>query len=298
MTVGVAWIRAASRGNELWFASDSRLSGNGRIWDDCPKLVVLPRRDMAAGFSGTTAEAYPLLLQLANAISGYRLAADGTLELTALIEHLDRVVNDMLDRLRGDPGVRGAADPRAFATRGDVIVLGGWSRHVDGLVIRALQFDRESVRWKFTRVRARSKVGPGKVFRVYGDRAAAPRYDYLLQRLLDQRGKLGTSRAFDLEPLEVLWDFLRMPESSDRPLPANRRPPSIGGVPQVVQVLPGGRATPFAIRWGDGDLQHDYLLGRRCLGYENLDVPLLAVDAHSRELLIHARGQWSRTQAS
>lgn len=61
MTISVAWIRKGAESEELWMGSDSRLSGDGNIWDDCPKLLTLPRRDTIAGFTGTTAQAYPML---------------------------------------------------------------------------------------------------------------------------------------------------------------------------------------------------------------------------------------------
>ena len=82
MTIGTAWIRRGRHGEELWLASDSRLSDGDYIWDACPKLMALPRRDLVAGFSGSTNEAYPLLLQLANAIGWYPPASDGTLEFS------------------------------------------------------------------------------------------------------------------------------------------------------------------------------------------------------------------------
>jgi hypothetical protein len=248
---------------------------------------------MALGFSGSTAEAYPLMLQLSAAIAAFRPAADGSLEFTYLVGHLERVVNDMLARIASDPGVRGAADPTAFSTRGDVVVVGGYSRHVGGLILRALQYDSASGRWRFTRARSRAAVGGRKVFRVFGDRVAAPRYDFLLRELLRARGKLGNSKPFDMEPLEVLWRFLQMPESIDRPLPSTGRPATVGGAPQVVQVRPGGAAMPFAVRWSADGTTSDYLSGRRTMDYENLDVPLVELDVATSHLRIRGRGQWS-----
>ena len=289
MTVGVAWIKATERGQELWFASDSRLSGDGNLWDDCPKLMISPRRDLAAAFSGDTAQAYPLLLQMSNAISSYQAAADGTLELTFLIEHLERVANHMLGRIEADPLVHGAASPEPFARRADAIVVGGYSRHVNGLVLRALQFDPGRASWKFVKARARNEIGANKIFRIFGDRVAASRYSYLLVQRLRSAGKLKTAKPLGLEPLEVLWDFLTMPESSERPLPDGRRPPSIGGQPQALQVRPGGSATPLAVRSSYG-LEGLYLLGRRLLPHERLDVPLL--ERRDDGLSVLARGQW------
>lgn len=290
MTVGVAWIRARERGQELWFAADSRLSGDGNVWDDCPKLFLSPRRDLAAAFSGDTAQAYPLLLQMANSISAYWAAADGTLELTYLIEHLEQVANHMLGRVQRDPLVHGAASPGPFARRADAIVLGGYSRHVNGLALRALQFDRNTQSWKFVKVRARHQIGANKVFRIFGDRVAAPRYAHLLEERLKGVGKLRTAKPFALEPLEALWNFLAMPESSERPLPLGRRPPSVGGPLQASQVLPGGSATPLAIRWPSMDGASICLLGRRTLPRERLDVPL--IELRDEELVVLARGQW------
>jgi hypothetical protein len=290
VTVGIAWIRARERGQELWFASDSRLSGDGSVWDDCPKLFLSPRRDLAAAFSGDTAQAYPLLLQMANSITAYQAAADGTLELTYLVEHLEQVANDMLGRIEADPLVRGAGSPSPFARRGDAIVLGGYSRHVNGLVLRALQYDRSSRSWKFVRARARNQIGANKVFRIFGDRVAAPRYAHLLKERLSAAGKLKTARPFGLEPLEALWNFIAMPESSERPLPVGRRPPSVGGPLQALQVRPGGSATPVAVRWPTIDDATVYLLGRRALLHERLDLPL--IERRGKEVVVRARGQW------
>src|SRR5256885_594343 len=59
MTIGTAWIRRTAAGEELWLATDSRLSGDGYLWDSCPKLVVLPRPSTAAAFAGATSRAPP-----------------------------------------------------------------------------------------------------------------------------------------------------------------------------------------------------------------------------------------------
>jgi hypothetical protein len=292
VTIGIAWIRTSERGEELWFASDSRLSGTEHVWDDCPKLFLSPRRDLAAAFSGDTAQAYPLALQIYNAIAAYLAAADGTLELTYLVEHLEEVANHMLRNIRPDPLVRGAASPGPFERRSDAIVLGGYSRHRNGLILRALQFHKQDQRWKFVKARARTEVGPNKVFRIFGDRTAASRFSYLLEQRLKSVGKLKKVAPFALEPLEAIWDYLAMPESSERPLPVGRRPHTTGGPVQAIQIRPGGSATPMAVRWPADGSSNVYLLGRRALPHERLDVPLL--ERIDGEVAIRARGQWSQ----
>jgi len=295
MTIGVAWIRKSTEGEELWIASDSRLTGDGMIWDDCPKLVVLPRRDAIAGFSGTTRQAYPLLLQMANAIGAYLPARSGSLEFFDLVGHLERVANSMLDDVKPDPHVSGPPEKhRAFGAPGDAIVLGGFSRDVGGFVLRALEYDRANLKWRFARVRGSpAKLGPNLVFRVFGDGPSRRRYGEMLRTTLAERRKIKTPAYFDFEPIEVLWSFLKMPSSGLQPLPAARRPNTTGGAVQVMRALAGADATPFAVRWGTRPVR-DYLFGRPCSPYEQPDVPLLAESpAPDRMLQIIAPTEWT-----
>jgi len=119
MTIGAAWISKGPEGESLWMASDSRLSGDGNVWDACPKLMSLPRRDAVMGFSGSTAHAYPLLLQFANAIGGHRPAADGTMKFFDLAGFLERVVNTMMGQIEVDRAIVGAQQGQLeFATYG------------------------------------------------------------------------------------------------------------------------------------------------------------------------------------
>jgi hypothetical protein len=244
VTIGAAWIRAGVESDELWLATDSRLSGDGYIWDDCPKLMPLPRRDAVIGFSGSTEQGYPLMLQIATAVGAYRAALDGNLEFFRLAAHLERVVNSMMSRLKIDPAVRGAApNRREFASRGDVLILGGYSRRWGRMALRALEYNGGARAWLFAPVRA--EFGEGRVLRAFGDSPSRGRFLYYLRTLLAERGTLGDSGGFQLEPLEVIAAMLQMPESSERRLPRDRRPRTIGGFPQVVRVVPGAHCT----RW-------------------------------------------------
>jgi len=68
MTLCVAWIRQANNTEELVFATDSTLTG-GEKWDHGVKLFELPRKDCLLSFAGSTARAYPLILNLVSSIS-------------------------------------------------------------------------------------------------------------------------------------------------------------------------------------------------------------------------------------
>lgn len=289
MTVGAAWIRSGIESDELWLATDSRLSGDGYLWDDCPKILPLPRRDAVVAFSGGTEQGYPLILQMSEAISAYRAAADGHLEFFRMAAHLERVVNAMMSRLRIDPGVRGAVPHwKEFASAGDVVILGGYSRLWRSVALRALEYNGGAQTWIFAPVRAR--FGEGRVLRVFGDSPSRGRFLYYLKALLTDRGTLDSTTAFQIEPLEVLAAMLKMPESREHRLPLDRRPTTIGGTPQVVRVVPGADATPFVVRWRTGTDTADYLLGRRTFDYERLDLPMLDLSESGVRLL--ARGQW------
>ena len=175
-------------------ASDSRLSGDGLIWDDCPKLTSLPRHGAVAGFSGTTRQAYPLLLQMANAISSYLPARSGALEFFDMVGSLERVANAMLDDVKVDSHVHGTPDTeRAFGTPGDSIIVGGYSRAAGGFALRALEYDTANRNWRFARVRSNAdNMGRDVVFRVFGDEASRRRYrDMLRERFVEQR-RTGT----------------------------------------------------------------------------------------------------------
>jgi hypothetical protein len=204
MTVGVAWVRTTRSGDELWFASDSRLTGDGNVWSACPKLFLLPRRDAVAAFCGSTAQAYPLALQMQNAIVGYPPAESGQLEFSRLVGHLERVVNDLLTQVEADPQVPSMEESAVFESRGDSIVIGGYSSQARAFMLRRLVFDPAAGRWVFARAEGLRKVGPDKPFVVFGDRAAAPKVHHLLLERLKRAEKYGTSRPFDLEPMEAL----------------------------------------------------------------------------------------------
>jgi hypothetical protein len=158
------------------------------------------------------------------------------------------------------------------------------------MIIRALQFERgASPQWRFAAVRDRRKIGANKPIRVFGDSRSASLFQFHLKTLLEKKGKLKTAAPFDLEPLDALCEFLRFPESALR-LESPYRLPSVGGPPQVIRLRAGATATPIAVRWRDGQHESEFLLGRRCLGYERLDVPLLETDGG---MSFHPPGAWT-----
>jgi hypothetical protein len=291
MTIGAAWIAGDSESQQLWFATDSRLSGDGNVWDDCPKIMPLPRRDAIAAFSGDTAQAYPLLLQCSNAIGSYTAASDGTLEFFQVMAHLQRVMNSMMDHVHSDPYVAGVTTDRPFSSYDDAIVIGGYSRQHGKLVIQTLRHQPNENQWRFDRVRSRIGAGQRRIIAVFGDSRARNRFVYLLTKHLKDNGTHGEDIPLRLEPLEVMALFLGMPESrTDHRWPMDRRSRTIGGAPQVIQLYPGAQATPLAVHWDSGGVPGVFIMGRRAFSYEHLDVPLITFSQNG--LRIHARNNW------
>lgn len=100
MTIAVAWVRTIRDCEELVFVSDSRLAGDGRTFDGCPKIITLPRSDCAISFGGYTGDAFPMLLQLSLAIESHGPAKRGALDLKALRTHMVKLFDSMAEQIQ------------------------------------------------------------------------------------------------------------------------------------------------------------------------------------------------------
>jgi hypothetical protein len=99
MTIAVAWVRKLRDVEELVFVSDSRLTGDGRVLDVCPKIFMLPRADCAICFAGYTGNAYPLMHHLAFAIDAHRGLATRAMDITKLKPRLLNVFSDTINAI-------------------------------------------------------------------------------------------------------------------------------------------------------------------------------------------------------
>lgn len=270
MTIGAAWIRPTKEGDEVWIASDSRLSGDELDWDQCPKLVTLPRRDSVMAFSGSTRQAYPLMMQLSNAIASYGAAATGALEFFKLLGHLERVANDLMTSIK--PSAGHSDQGPVFSSDGDTIVVAGYSRLHGKPVIRSIGYDGAG-QWRLRTLRP-GAFGPNRLMLVFGDAKAKSRLRYMLKTDL-AASNAPKHGGWSFEPLLAIERMLRMPALGVSPLPAGFRPSTVGGAPQVMRIVPGADVTTFAVRWATKGLTAEYINGRRAFSYERLDAPLI-----------------------
>jgi hypothetical protein len=292
MTVAIAWVRTLRDCEELVFASDSRLSGDGRTFDACPKIVTLPRSDCAICFAGYTGHAFPMMLQLALAIDSYAPSRRGSLDITSLKSHALKVFDSMADHIKSSIAVskKQSEDPSAN------FIFGGYSWVKKRFELWSIAFD--AIEGKFAAQPAqwisyseyssdvrfrRNKDAPGwkAIGRVTfaGDQSQRA-IDLLFARLAEIPSAQGGRRMrIDMEPFEVVRDMLRDDAHAE----------TIGGAPQLVKVYQYMRTAPLGVFWPAKEGGTVHLQGRPCLMYERIDRWVLDPDTLISENPLHSR---------
>jgi hypothetical protein len=244
VTVAVAWVGKRRNGRDhLYIASDSRVTG-GHTMDSCPKILTLPRGDSALCFAGSTDAAYPLMLQVVNAIAAHRPSRDRTMDLTKLKAHVLRLCSDLIERFRGAPV--------PLKDREVQFLLAGYSWLTGDFEIWTIQY--RAAKSGFVVHHARSFHDRLRKAEFIGDRGPD------LQRLV-LRELQGADRHWDLEPVRVLAVML-----STAPAGA-----TIGGPPQVIRIDKSMNTRNFCVRWR-GELT---IYGRPLFDYESVDYRIL-----------------------
>jgi hypothetical protein len=251
MTLGIAWVRNIGGVRELVVASDSRLSG-GQHWDSNPKIMLLPRSDAVISFAGQTDDAYPLMLQVFNAILMHPAARDRALDLPELKGHLLRVINKARSVISDLPrGHSGAVIKDAR------FMFSGYSWRQKRFRVWTLHFDKEIDRFTFRPMSPwKAQTGSTKEVAFVGDTSVVLAAKAALVSLLRDRGKIK-SGGLDMEPFEVLRDMLRA-----------QKYPEIGGAPQLVKVYEYMNSHAFPVLWPTAESGQVSLLGRPLLPYE------------------------------
>jgi hypothetical protein len=278
MTIAVTWVRTVGDCEELLFVSDSRVSGDGRIIDVCAKVITLPRSDCAISFAGYTGNAYPLLHQLAYAISAHGPLMRRGMDIRQLRGHALQIFNGMADGIQADLLVRGAELASPDAT----FIFGGYSWVSKSFEFWQLAYDESLLRFKantplyaLTNSRARKLFwtvsgrhgGPNQCLgriAFAGDQGAEAQLrltNLLTTRFQEAEDSLIDSWKFDMEPFEVVRDMLR--DSS--------KATTIGGAPQILKVYQYMHTAPIGVYWPNRMSNRISFLGRSLLDYENID---------------------------
>lgn len=277
MTIAIAWTRGKSPNEELVFVTDSRLSGDGRTFDACPKIQLLPRPDCAIAFAGSTNDAYPMMQQLSLAIDSHVPLKGSSLDLPIVRSHALKIFDIMSSTIASGirPASPGDAHPAAE------FLLGGYAWRKKKFELWRIAFDKQAVRhvahapWfmgysptaKYARLAQRNTLveAVGSIA-FAGDQA--PVALKRMKEMLKNRAPGKAYDPFDWEPLEIVRDMLRDPDRS----------PTIGGPPQVLKVHQYPSSEPIGVKWGP-DKAKIFLQGRECLGYERTNRVVIDPDS-------------------
>jgi hypothetical protein len=263
MTLVAAWVKHHKVGKELYIASDSRLSG-GRFWDIGTKILDLGRGDAVIAFAGSTANAYPLMLQLQTAVKMHPKIRSRAYELTNLKGHVLRIFNSMWSSISNLPMGQDIPDPAEVK-----FILAGYSCKCQAFKIWTVYFHDHTNEFRFREASSHRKKGGGnKYFAFIGDDANLANertYDLLRSRKrIEPAGML-------MEPFEVLLEYIR-----------DERKPYIGGCPQIFKVYNHLNTLPYNIYWPDRNSGTVAFGGRVLLPYERNEY--LAIDPDSFEV--------------
>ena len=274
MTVTTAWVRTLRDCKELIIASDSRLNGGGKM--DCgQKVIALPRSDAFICFAGSTGWAYPLMHQVANAISTYEKSATRAQDITVLKSHVLKVFEGLRSSVHDAVGNEGIPSAEFLFggyswIRKEFLI---WRIHYHVPQLRKPPKDRKEAKELLEKlsgfIATPAKSWQGQPWIISGDEEYAIEGRRRLQTLLVDKGRAPhqvKQFKFDWEPFEVIRDMLREVEGD----PFLHRTAHIGGAPQVLKIYEHLNARYLGVEWGqksDGTPQI-FVCGRKTLEYE------------------------------
>jgi len=245
MTLCVAWIRQANGTEELVFATDSTLTG-GEKWDHGIKLFELPRKDCLLSFAGSTARAYPLILNLVSSITFDKHLDTPSTNIEEVLKHIAELFTDLIRRIVKEIVSEDIHELRSGAR----FVFGGWdwqrglfrvwelfySKEVEGFLFKEITDDD-------TKTRFYTFVGDAQ----QDDFSEQTKRRF--QQLLIDEGKLDSK--LDMEPLKLLREIALDPSIRE-----------VGGSLQIAKVYKSSRTEFFGITWPSSD-SPPYFQGRK-----------------------------------
>lgn len=255
MTVSAAWIRKIHNCEELVFISDSRLCG-GHRWDECPKLTTLPGDNSVLGFAGDTEYAYPMMMQVRQAMSGYTRIESRAMDVVDINGHILNHINHLMH------SVYDLADPNYVPD--NEFIFGGYS-----------WVDKKFKLWRYyyNKTEQCFEKDSGKNHRimtciggnivVIGDQRE--NFKKELRNLLREKyaDDLETKKdlCLDMEPFQALCMMLKKAQKRD----------TIGGAPQMIKSYQYMNCRPVGVYWPEkvDSFSNRTLLGRRLFDYED-----------------------------
>lgn len=251
MTAVAAWIRPLKQGvNELCVIADSRLGGDGRNIDGCPKILPFPRGDMALCFAGETQVAYPFFQSLFHTSTSFRAARTRGLDIIEYRPHILKILNDLVSRI--DTPIEELKIPECS------FIPCGYSWIQKRFRMWTIRYHPQLRRFHHDKA---GSICHNKESIIFGGDAGDRLRQETGRILTERRGHVWGSDPLTFEPLEALSNLLAVKDSNS----------TIGGPPQFVKLYQHINSLIVPIYWPRGQREKVAYLGRPLLGYERID---------------------------
>ncbi len=254
MTIAASWIRRVHNCEELIFISDSRLCG-GHRWDECPKLATLPGNNSILAFAGDTEYAYPMMMQIRQAMSGYDRIETRAMDIIDINGHVLNHANHLLK------SVYDVADPNYIP---DIeFIFGGYSWIEKSFKFWRYYYDKHDKGLAKDGQLHRIISGVDGNIIVIGDQKEPFKQELrdLLKKKYGSNIEKSKNLALDMEPFEALCNMLRNTTKIN----------TIGGAPQMVKAYQYMSCRPVGVYWPEKNDEYSNrtLLGRKMFDYED-----------------------------
>jgi hypothetical protein len=254
MTLCTAWIRETSDNEELFFATDSALTG-GEKWDHCVKLFELPRRDCLICFAGNVGHAYPLLLNLISLFKNDSRLCNTEIDIGSLVHEIAELFTDLVlsisdYQLLSETEVRGDAQ----------FLFGGWNWRKEEFNVWDLCYATKEGKFLPTE---RTTSSRSKFCTFIGEPDdVVNKADKFYKELLLERNKIDGK--LEMEPLEILINIINDENIRE-----------VGGSPQIARVKKNGHNEILGIQWRNSP----FVLGKKYPSYSK--PPINYIDSES-----------------
>lgn len=227
MTLCAAWIREKNDVEELVFATDSSLTG-GEKWNQGIKLFELPRPDCLICFAGSTGRAYPLILNLIASIKLNNRLQNPHTDLEEVLDYLSNLFTSLVHKIINEVSGQDIHALRSEAK----FIFGGWSWLKSCFRVWKLYYSPDAEGFIF-----QEYTGKVRTYAFLGDPESLEERakDLLFDQELEDRDD-----PLDLEPLKVLINLSRSPDTDDR---------NVDGAIQIAKVYKSGTSEFFGIYW-------------------------------------------------
>jgi hypothetical protein len=250
MTLCTAWIKETSDNEELYFATDSTLTG-GEKWDHGIKLFELPRKDCLICFAGSVGRAYPLILNLISLLKNDSRICDTEIDIGILVHEIAELFTNLVVTISDCvPGEENTT--RAEAK----FLFGGWNWRKEEFNVWDLCYATREKRFLPTE---KTDLSLSKFCTFFGEpdhvvNEAEKHY----KNLLLERNKIDLK--LDIEPLEILIKIINDENIRD-----------VGGSPQIARIKKNGHSEILGILWRNSP----HVLGKKYYSYSKPQVPYI-----------------------